>query len=230
MNEAVEERAGRENDGTRTQPAAIAKDDAFHHSILRAACRGADNQIFHAAFDHSEVCGFANSPLHSLAIKFAIRLGPRTVDSRTLGPVQEAKLNASLIRHLAHEAVERIDLADQMALAQAADGRVARHLSNGVGAVGNERRKCANARTGSGRLAAGMPAAHDDDVKIQSVGSAGVHDHSDYPIPCRQKSGLRAQVRPGTASGPPLPRSGLTPLLPTSSGRRNSRPNDTDLT
>ena len=72
------------------------------------------------------------------------------------------------VGHPAHQPVERIDLAHQMALAQAADGRVAGHLADRVAAVGEQKRPRAQARGGRGGLAAGMAAAHDDDIEIAS--------------------------------------------------------------
>ena len=68
-----------------------------------------------------------------------------------------------------HHAVERVDLADQMALAEAADGRVAGHLADGLGLVGQQRRARAAARGRRRRLAAGMAAADDDDVVMLSM-------------------------------------------------------------
>ena len=44
------------------------------------------------------------------------------------------------IGHPAHHAVERVDLAHQMALAQPADGRVAGHLADGGELMGDEQR------------------------------------------------------------------------------------------
>ena len=65
----------------------------------------------------------------------------------------------------AHQPVERVDLADQMAFAEAADGRIAGHRADRRGGVGDQRRARAHARRGGGRLAAGMAAADHDDVK-----------------------------------------------------------------
>ena len=52
-----------------------------------------------------------------------------------------------------------------MALAEPADGRVARHLADGREPVRHQRRARAEAGRRSRRLAAGMAAADDDDVK-----------------------------------------------------------------
>ena len=65
----------------------------------------------------------------------------------------------------AHQAVQRVDLAHEMALAEPADGRIAGHLADGGEAVGDQRRARAHARRGGRGLAAGMAAADDDDVE-----------------------------------------------------------------
>ncbi len=62
----------------------------------------------------------------------------------------------------AHQAVERIDLAHQMALAEAADRRVARHHADRRGGMRQQRRARAGARRCGRRLGAGMAAADHD--------------------------------------------------------------------
>ncbi len=69
------------------------------------------------------------------------------------------------IGHAAHEAVQGVDLAHEMAFAEAADGGVAGHLADGGEAVGEKRGLGAHARGRSGRLAARVAAADDDDVE-----------------------------------------------------------------
>ena len=69
----------------------------------------------------------------------------------------------------AHQAVERIDLADEMPLPQPADRRVARHRADGRKTMGDQRRPRAHARRRSRRLTAGMAAADHDDIE------SGIH-------------------------------------------------------
>ena len=68
--------------------------------------------------------------LHGLAVELAVRLGPRPLHGRPLGTVEQPELDAGLVGHPAHEAVEGIDLAHQMPLAEPADGGVAGHLAD----------------------------------------------------------------------------------------------------
>ena len=74
-----------------------------------------------------------------------------------------------LVGHPAHQPVERVDLAHQMALAEPTDRRIARHRADGREPVRDQRGSRAHAR-GRGRgLAAGVPAANDDDIEGHDV-------------------------------------------------------------
>ena len=64
-----------------------------------------------------------------------------------------------------HQPVEHVELAHQMALADPADRRVARHLADILGAEADQADASAAARRRSRGLAAGMTAANDQDVK-----------------------------------------------------------------
>ena len=90
--------------------------------------------------------------------------GPCTAG--TLGAVEQAELDAGGVGDAAHQAVEGIDLAHEVALAEAADGRIAGHLADGGEGVGDERRTRAHARSRGRGLAAGMAAAHNDHVEL----------------------------------------------------------------
>ena len=83
---------------------------------------------------------------------------------RALGSIEQPELDAGCVGDPAHQAVERVDLADQMALAEPADGRVARHLAD-------RRELCVTSAVRAPMRAAaaaashpGVPAADDDDV------------------------------------------------------------------
>ena len=84
--------------------------------------------------------------LHCCAVKRAdgLRAGP--AHRRPLAPVEQTKLDSGAICDFAHQSVEGIDLAHQMALANPADGRIAGHLAQGGEFVGEEQRLGAGAR------------------------------------------------------------------------------------
>ena len=80
-------------------------------------------------------------------------------------------MDAAEVGRPAHQPVKGVDLADQVAFAEAPDGRIARHRANGRNSMGDERRLGSHARGRGGRLAAGMASAHDDDVVCVLIGS-----------------------------------------------------------
>jgi hypothetical protein len=69
----------------------------------------------------------------------------------------------------AARAAERVDLLDQVALADAADGRVAGHLPQRLDALRHQQRACAHARRGQRGLGAGMAPADDDDIVLERI-------------------------------------------------------------
>ena len=124
-----------------------------------------DNELVRLALDHAEIGGLADGGLHRRGIELAVGLGTRTPHGRTLAAVEHAELDARRIGHPAHQPVERIDLADQMALAETADGGIAGHRADGRKAMGHQRRPRTHARRRARGLAAGVAAADDDDVE-----------------------------------------------------------------
>ena len=115
--------------------------------------------------DHRQIRGRADRRLHRGRIKLAVGLGAWSAHRRPLAPVEHAELDAALVDHPAHQPVERIDLADQVAFAEPADRRVARHRTDSIEAMGHQRRARAHARGGRRGLAAGVPAPNHDDVE-----------------------------------------------------------------
>ena len=97
-------------------------------------------------------------------VELAVGLGAGALHRRAFAPVQHAELDAGQVGDPTHQAVEGIDLADQMPLAEPANGRIAGHFADGSEAVGDQRRARAHAGGRSGSLAAGMAAADDDNV------------------------------------------------------------------
>ena len=69
------------------------------------------------------------------SIQLAIGLGTRRTHRRALAPVQNSKLDTGPVRGQRHRTAERIDFLDQVALADAADGRITGHLPEGLDAV-----------------------------------------------------------------------------------------------
>ena len=135
-----------------------------------------DQEVVGFAFDHGEVRGSGDLRLHGPGVELAVGLGPGPAHRRALAAVEQAELDPGAVGDPAHEAVESVDLAHQVALAEAADGRVARHRADRRDAVGHERGARADARRGGGGLAAGMPAADHDDVEAVHQGLSAARD------------------------------------------------------
>src|SRR3546814_995024 len=100
----------------------------------------------------------------------AVGLRARPLHRRTLAPVEQAIMDTGGVGGAAHDPVQRIDLAHQMALAQPADRRVARHLADLARILRDEAHARADPSGGGCRLAPGVPAAdhqHTQDTPIR---------------------------------------------------------------
>src|SRR5690348_17621437 len=95
--------------------------------------------------------------LHRSGVEFPIRLGPWPPNRRTFASIENPKLNSTSIRHPPHQAIERIDLADEVALSESPDGGIARHCSDGLEAMSHKGHLSPHACRPSCGLAAGVP-------------------------------------------------------------------------
>ena len=123
------------------------------------------DQIVRLSCDHAEIGGLVMRCLHRCGIELAIGLRARPPHRRALAPVEHAKLDAGGIRDAAHQPVERVDLPDQMALAEPTDRRIARHRPDGRETMGYQRRPRTDPRRGGRGFAAGVATADHDDVE-----------------------------------------------------------------
>ncbi len=83
---------------------------------------------------------------------------------QTAGPrgcVQQAELDADGVGDFAHDAAERVNLADEVAFGDASDGGVAGHLRDEVDVEGVEGGLEAHASAGDGGFAASVSGADD---------------------------------------------------------------------
>src|SRR5215472_14071016 len=99
-----------------------------------------------------------------MAIETAVRLRPRAPDRRSFAPVQNAELDPGTVDGAAHDAVESVDLAHQMPLAEPTDRWVARHLADRCPPVGQQQGAGTDSRRRRRRFAAGVAAANHNDV------------------------------------------------------------------
>ena len=159
VNEAAQKRAGGENDRAAGNFAAVGE----FHAANAAVC---DHQIIGFRFNDREIRRCRNRSLHGGRIELAIGLRARAAHGRAFAAVQDAELDAALVGDAAHQAVQSIDFADQMALAEAADGRIAGHGADGRELMGHQGRLRAHAGAGGRGLTAGMAAANHDNVEF----------------------------------------------------------------
>ena len=128
-----------------------------------------DDEIVHLGFDHGQIRSLADRLLHRRRIKLTVGLGARAAHRRSLAAIEHPELDAAGVGDAAHETVERIDFAHQMALAETANGRIAGHGADGGETMGDQRRLRAHASGRGRRLTAGVAATDNDHVE------AGVH-------------------------------------------------------
>src|SRR5262249_29251103 len=141
----------------------------------------ADYEVVRLRFDHHEVRCAADRLLHGPGVEPAVRLRARPTHGGALATVEHTALDAGEIGPTPHKAVARVDLTDEMALAEAPNRRIARHRTDGREAMGDERDLGAHARGGRGGLATGMAATHDDDVVLRVHHSKFLRAPSFYP-------------------------------------------------
>jgi hypothetical protein len=158
MDQATQKSAGRKHDRARLEDAAIGQN---HGRDLPIGYR----QSGHLSLDEREVADRPQFTLHGASVELPVGLRSRATNGGSLSPVEKTKLDTGLVRHPAHDAVEGVDLSDQMALAEAADGWIARHGSDRVQPLGHKRDLGAEARGGGRSLRAGVTAADHDHVE-----------------------------------------------------------------
>ena len=130
MDQAAQESARRDDHGPGCEFAAIAQPDAGDAVIP-------DQQLIRLPFDHAEIGGLPDRGLHPRGVKFSVGLGARSANRRTLAAIEHAKLDAAGVGDPAHQTVQRIDLTDQMTLAETADRGIAGHRADSRKAMGH---------------------------------------------------------------------------------------------
>ena len=131
----------------------------------------------HAAGISQDAAGLPEDPvdvrnglqraLHPGAVAPLVRLRARRPDRRTAAPVEQLELDAGRVDRAAHQAAERVDLADQVPLGRAADCRIARHVGDGAVRQRANPDAAAQTRGGPRRFHACVPRADDDHVEVR---------------------------------------------------------------
>ena len=120
------------------------------------------DQVVHRLLEEVEPGLALQRPAHVHPVALAIDLGAGGAHGGPLAGIQGPELDAAVVGSLAHQPAQGVDLAHQVALADAADGRVAAHRPQGVDAVGEQQRARAGPGRRQGSLGSGVPAADHD--------------------------------------------------------------------
>lgn len=162
MDAAVEKSPGGEHHGARTKGNAHLRDGAdhavaFHHQVIDGLLEQAQVRlVLQAAADRG-------------LVQHAVGLRAGRAHRRALARIENAKLDARLVGGNGHGAAQRIHLFHEVALADAADRRVAAHLPQRLDVVGEQQRLGAHACSGQRGFGAGMATADDDHIEFFGV-------------------------------------------------------------
>ena len=121
-------------------------------------------QVLHSPLFHREILVIEEDLLQVPLIQLPVYLRSRPLHGRTLSPVQHLVLNPTLVAHARAQPVQRVDLPHEVALADATEAGVARHLTHGGAAVGQKEGAASAAGGGGGGLATGVPPAYHDHI------------------------------------------------------------------
>ena len=174
MNAAVEEGARRQHHGTGAECDAHLR-DRTHHPVDPAV--RLDQQVVHRLLEQPQI-GLVLQPMADRRlVQDPVGLGSCGPHCRPLAAVEDAELNARLVGGRGHGAAQRVDLLDQMALADAPDRGVAAHLPQRLDVVAQQQGAATHAGRSQCRLGASMATADDDHIEClgmqHGVGGVG---------------------------------------------------------
>ena len=125
-----------------------------------------DDEIGNFLLKEREIRLILEHRANRLSIERPIGLCSRRAHRRALARIQRAELDARSIGSACHHAAEGIDFLDEMALANAADRRIAAHRAERLDVVRKQERPHAHARRCERAFGAGVAAADDDHVEF----------------------------------------------------------------
>ena len=157
MHQAAQESARRHHHGLRV----ILHFERRLHAIDLAVL---DQELMGLALFAIQVRLAFADPFEAELIRLLVALRAGSPDGRAFSGVQHPELESGHVRVLAHLAAEGINLAGEMALGQATDGRVAGHLADGIEIDGEQERLATHACGGERGLHAGVACSHHDHI------------------------------------------------------------------
>ena len=125
MHLAIQEGTCGQHDGLGSELDAKLRDDT-HHAITF------QQQVIHRLLEEGQIGLVLQCLPNGLAIQDTVCLGARGSNRGALAGIENPELDTGVIGGNGHDAAQRIDFLDEMPLANAANGRVAGHLTQGV--------------------------------------------------------------------------------------------------
>jgi hypothetical protein len=154
-----EKRPGRQHDRPRPELEPHLRGDA-------GDARSFDDEVDDRLLEDREILRVLENRSHGGLVEHSIGLRTSGAHGRPLAGVQHAKLDSGAVGRSAHDAVECVDFLDEVALADPADRRVARHRADRFDALRQQQRRRAGTGRSRRRLGSGMTAADDDHVEV----------------------------------------------------------------
>jgi len=178
MDLAVEEGARSEHHRAAAEPDADLRDRA-HDPIAF------DHQIVHGLLEQPQIGLVLEHAANRSLVEHTIGLRPGGTHGGPLRAVEDTKLDAAFIGGQRHGASQGIDFLDQMAFANAADRRVATHLTQGLDVVRQQQGLAAHAGGRQRSLGTGVAATDHDHIKNLGIKHRGTSHATDQIVGTR---------------------------------------------
>jgi hypothetical protein len=143
------------------------------------------NQACDSGLENLQIRLQLQSVLQAELIGFLVALGSRRLHGRTLGLVEQSKLNAGEIGIDSHLAAQSVNFPNHLPLGLAADRRIAAHLGNRIDVAGEEQGGGSHPRRSQGGLHSGVAGPTDDNIErflVINHGKSGEHQNKYFDV------------------------------------------------
>ena len=158
MDHPAQEGAGGQYRGGATDPLTTGTNNSLEPAILP------DLHVLDRRRPNGETRGRIEQRPYRSAIEQTVRLSPRATHGWSLAPVEQLEMDPGGVRGSAHDAVQCVDLAHQMALADPANRGIARHFPDGVQSVRQQQGARTHTGGGGGGFTPRVSAANHDHI------------------------------------------------------------------
>ena len=159
MHDAAQESTNCQNDSFGMEGQTTGCHDPLHATLF-------NEQVVNRLLEQAKVRLLLNESPNSAFVQCTIRLSARGPDSRTFPSIQYTKMDTCSICSQRHRATQCINLFDKMALSNAANGRIAGHLSHCLYILGQQQRGRTSPTGRQCGLSTRMATPDNDDIKI----------------------------------------------------------------